>query len=86
MATTAFPFEGVSDARPAQSPPAPLIITQSRKAMHSHLASDYADVSRQIDSTARKLQDLLQTKVNLEMLALVSGVTLEPEADARLPR
>lgn len=83
----AVPFlDTVSTARPAQSPPAPMVITQARKALHAHLAADYADVSRQIETVTRKLQDLLQTKVQLEMLAAVSGVTLECDADARLPR
>lgn len=74
-------MEGVSEARPAASGPSPRIVTQTRKIVNSSVALDYRDVCRQLESAVTKVQDLIQVKNDLELMASLCNISLEPPVD-----
>lgn len=74
-------MEGVSEARPASTGPSPRIVTQTRKIVNSSVALDYRDVCRQLESAVSKVQDLIQVKNDLELMASLCNISLEPPID-----
>lgn len=75
-------MESVSEARPAQNAPNTRIVTQTRKIVNSSVAIDYRDVCRQLDTAVGKVQDLIQAKNDLELMASLCNISLEAPADA----
>jgi hypothetical protein len=69
--------EHVSASRPATSGPAPRILTQSRKQVNAHIVGDYQEICRQLETAVAKVQDLVQAKNDLELMAQICRITLE---------
>lgn len=62
--------------------PVPRAPTQTRKAIHSLLPTDHAQLCRQITTVSAQLRALIAAKNELEMQAAVAGITLYGPAGA----
>lgn len=70
--------EHVSTSRPAQGPANPKVLTQTRRHVNALLAKDYAEICRQLEAAVKEVQQLVAAKTDLELLAQLSNVRLEP--------
>ncbi len=77
--------ETTTAARPATSAPAPRILTQSRKQVNAHIMGDYQEICRQIEAAVAKVQDLIQAKNDLELMAKICRIKLEEPSDGAQP-
>jgi hypothetical protein len=67
----------VTPGRPATSGPAPRVLTQTRKQVNAHVAQDYRDICRQLETAILKVQELIQAKNDLELTARICHISLE---------
>ena len=70
--------ESVSQSRPATAPPSPKVLTQTRKHVNALLIQDYDQICKQLEEAVRTVQQLVAAKTDLELLAQLSNIQLEP--------
>lgn len=70
--------EGVSAPRPS-SGATNQVVTQTRKIVNSTVTLDYRDICKQLEATIDKAQALIRAKNDLELMARLSNITLNPD-------
>jgi hypothetical protein len=66
------------ESRPATAPASPKTLTQTRKHINALLAQDYHTLCKQLDEAIKTAQQLMAAKADLELLAKISNVQLDP--------
>lgn len=59
----------------------PKHLTRTRKAVNALCVEDYTQLCQEIETTSRRLRELLVAKADLELLASFSKIVLAPRSD-----
>jgi hypothetical protein len=70
--------EALSPSRPATGPANPKVLTQTRKHVNALLSQDYDHICKQLEEAVKTVQQLVAAKTDLELLAQISNVQLDP--------
>jgi len=74
------PVEALSPARPA-APFTARLVTPTRRNVVSTVAADYHDICKQLDQAVKKVQELIQAKNDLELMASLCNISLHRPAN-----